>query len=268
MNLRTISKNIRKEIIELYWIAEGGHFGGSLSIVEILSTLYFKVLHIDPNNPKWDNRDRLILSKGHACGALCVILSQRGFFPKEKLKNFNKLDSLFGVHPDMHKIPGVDMSTGSLGHGLPVAIGMALGARVCKKNFRVFVIAGDGELNEGSMWEAIAAANHYKLDNLTLIIDRNGLSMDGDTEKIMSLEPLEEKFKSFNWCARVINGHDLEALSVLDKVPFKKNKPSCLICKTIKGKGISFMEGNPEWHYGGLNEDKFKKALMEIEGEI
>lgn len=263
--LKKKAKVVRKHIIEMLWEAGGGHFGGSLSCVDILVALYFEVLKINPQDPNWEDRDRFILSKGHACAALCPILAERGFFSVQLLNTFNKLDSRFGMHPDMRKIPGCDMSTGSLGHGLPVGVGIALAGKLDAKTYKVFVLLGDGELQEGSVWEAMMAASHYKLDNLVAIVDCNKIELDGPTEEIMALEPLSEKLNSFGWSVEEIDGHNMEEiLRVLQKLPIEKGKPSIIIAHTIKGKGISFMENTHEWHYGKLNKEEFEKALIEL----
>jgi len=266
--LKKKAKIVRRRIIEMLWEAKGGHFGGSLSCVDILVALYFHILKIDPQNPKWEDRDRFILSKGHASAALCPTLAEKGYFSVQLLNTFNKLDSPFGMHPDMHKIPGCDMSTGSLGHGLPIGVGIALGGKLDAKSYKVFVLLGDGELQEGSIWEAMMAASHYKLDNLVAIVDRNKIELDGATEEIMALEPLSKKWKDFGWSVEEIDGHNMkEILEVLKKIPIKKGKPSLIIAHTIKGKGISFMENTHDWHYGKIGKEEFKNALVEL-GEI
>jgi len=267
-SLKEKARLIRKYIVKMLVEAGGGHFGGSLSSVEILVSLYFHILKIDPKNPRWEDRDRFVLSKGHACAALCPVLAERGFFSPELLLSFNKLDSPFGMHPDMHKIPGCDMSTGSLGHGLPVGLGMALAAKIDKKNYRVFVLLGDGELQEGSVWEAAMAARHYKLDNLTVIVDRNRIELDGPTEEIMGLEPLSEKWQSFGWKVKEIDGHNIkEIVETLKDLPFEVDKPSVVIAHTVKGKGVSFVENTHDWHYAKMSEEQAQEALIELSGE-
>ncbi|MBC7190181.1 transketolase [Candidatus Aerophobetes bacterium] len=260
------AKSIRRRIIEILAKAGGGHYGGSLSCVEILTCLYFDILNINPERPKWEERDRFILSKGHAAAAFVCVLAERGFFPSDLLDTFNKLDSPFGMHPDMNKIPGCDMSTGSLGHGLSVGVGMALAAKVDKKKFRVFVLLGDGECQEGSVWEGAMAAAHYKLDNLIAIVDRNRICMDGCTEEIMALGDLRKKWEAFGWKVREINGHNVEEiLRALRSVPFEEGKPSVTIANTVKGKGVSFMENTHKWHYRAASEEETKRALGELE---
>lgn len=259
--------DLRKKIIELTVIAGGGHLGGALSVIDILAVLYYHVLKIDPKNPKWEERDRFILSKGHAALAICPVLADVGFFDEKLLANFNQLDSPFGMHPDMHKVPGIEMSTGSLGHGLPVAIGVALSARLDKANWRVYCLLGDGECNEGSVWEAAMAASHYKLGNLVAIVDRNQFCIDGPTEKIMGLEPFSDKWKAFGWDVKEVDGHNFnEMLDVFENLPpVDSEKPTVIIAKTIKGKGVSFAEGQGAWHYGGIDAQKEKQAYEDIE---
>ena len=265
LKIQKKTKFIRRKIIEILAEAGGGHYGGSLSPVEILTCLYLNILRIDPQRPNWVDRDRFILSKGHACAAFVSILAEIGFFRTELLDTFNKLDGPFGMHPDMHKIPGCDMSTGSLGHGLSVGVGMALAGRLDNRDFRVFVLVGDGECQEGSIWEGAMAAAHYKLDNLIAIVDRNKLSMDGSTEEIMALEDLDKKWEAFGWVVQEIDGHDIEAiLGVLESIPFEEKKPSVVIANTVKGKGISFMENRYKWHYREAAEEQTRQALREL----
>jgi transketolase len=259
--------DLRKKIIELTVIAGGGHLGGALSVIDILAVLYYKVLKIDPKNPKWEERDRFILSKGHAALAICPVLADVGFFDEKLLATFNQLDSPFGMHPDMHKVPGIEMSTGSLGHGLPVAIGVALSGRLDKAKWRVYCLLGDGECNEGSVWEAAMAASHYKLGNLVAIVDRNQFCIDGPTEKIMGIEPFAEKWRAFGWDVKEVDGHNFnEMLDVFENLPpVESEKPTVIIAKTIKGKGVSFAEGQGAWHYGGIDAQKEKQAYEDIE---
>jgi len=261
------ARSIRQQIIKMLGEAGGGHYGGSLSVVEILVALYFHILKVDPENPLWPDRDRLILSKGHACAALCPILAERGFFSRQLLSTFNKLDSPFGMHPDMRKIPGCDMSTGSLGHGLPVGVGMALAGKMDRKSFRVFVILGDGENDEGSVWEAAMSAAHYKLDNLIAIVDRNRLSLDGPTAEIMSLEPLQEKWGKFGWHVQNIDGHSVKDI-VRSVESIQKGKPNVILAQTVKGKGVSFMEGEYGWHARVATPEEEAQALKQLETQI
>jgi transketolase len=258
---------LRKEIIRLSAIAGGAHLGGGLSMTDVIVALHYHVLNLKSGDPKWPDRDRFVLSKGHGAVAYCPVLADLQFFPKEWLETFNRLDSPFGMHPDMNKIPGVEMSTGSLGHGLSVGIGMALSARLDGKKWRVFVLMGDGEMNEGMVWEAAQAASHYKLGNITAIIDRNKLSLDGPTEEIMSIEPLQKRWETFGWRVFDIDGHDMETLvDTFDTIPQSSDtKPNLIIARTIKGKGVDFMENDPIWHYSGLDSDKSDEAIKSIE---
>lgn len=266
--LKGKAKTVREKTIQLAGQAKSSHYGGSLSCVDILVTLYFHVLRVDPRHPEWAERDRFILSKGHAAASYCPVLALRGFFPEESLLSINHLNSPFGMHIDMRKIPGVEMSTGSLGHGLPVAVGMALADRLGKKDRRVLCLMGDAELNEGSVWEAAMSASHFKLGSLCAIIDRNGCGSDGYTEEVMAIEPLDEKWKAFGWTTHTINGHSIEALvDVFDNLPRTGvGSPTVVIAETVKGKGVSFLEKGASWHYGGLGEEDEKRAIDEIRG--
>jgi len=259
--------DIRKKIVELTVVAGGGHLGGALSMVEVVVALYYHVLRFDPSRPKWPDRDRFILSKGHGALCLCPVLADVGFYPEELMANFNGLDSPFGMHPDMNKIPGIEMSTGSLGHGLSVAVGAALAGRLDRADWRVFCLLGDGECNEGMVWEAAMSARHFKLGNLVAIVDRNGLSLDGPTEEIMGLEPLADKWRAFGWNTTEIDGNDMEAVlrALHDLPPVGSDRPTCIIARTVKGKGVSFMENDPVWHYGGLDDEKAAAVLAELE---
>ncbi len=264
--LRDRARTIRQKTIQLASQAKSSHYGGSLSCVEILVTLYFHVLKIDPRRPDWPERDRFILSKGHAAASYCPVLALRGFFPEESMLSINHLNSPFGMHIDMRKIPGVEMSTGSLGHGLSVAVGMALADRLAAKSRRVFCLLGDAELNEGSVWEAAMSASHYKLGRLCAIVDRNGCGSDGYTEEVMAIEPLEDKWRAFGWKAHRIDGHSVEALlDVFSQLPDRDGTaPTVIIADTVKGKGVSFLEKGASWHYGGLAEEDEQRALEEI----
>lgn len=258
------AKELRALIVKTTQESGGGHFGGSLSEVEILTVLYWAVLKIDPKNPKWSERDYFILSKGHGCAGFGPILAERGFMDKELLSTFNKLGSCFGMHTTL-KMTGVEHPTGSLGHGLSVGLGIALAMKLDSKENRVFVLQGDGEINEGQPWEAAMAAKKWKLDNFISIIDRNGLSMDGPTEEIMPTEPLEEKWRSFGWAVRTVDGHDVRSLlEVFNEIPFEEDKPSVVIAKTVKGKGISFMEDRYNYHYAVMSPEQFEQAKREV----
>ena len=263
--LEKIAKKIRIGILEQVYKAQSGHPGGSLSIADILTVLYFNELNIDEKNPNWDQRDRLILSKGHCSPALYSCLAHRGFFAKKELENFRKINSNLQGHPDMNKVPGVDMTSGSLGQGLSVANGIAIAGKLDKKNYRVYCILGDGEIEEGQIWEAAMAANKYKLDNLCIIIDNNNLQIDGTIEKVMSSYPIDEKFRSFGFQVINIDGHDIEEIMKAFEVAKNiKGKPTCIIAKTIKGKGISFMENQVSWHGKAPNEEQFIQGMKEL----
>ncbi|SDZ36571.1 transketolase subunit A [Proteiniborus ethanoligenes] len=267
--LKEIALNIRKDIVRMTHGAKSGHPGGSLSACEIMTTLYFKEMRIDTSNPEWKDRDRFVLSKGHATPVLYATLSQRGFFPKDELSNFRKIDSILQGHPDMKGIPGVDMSTGSLGQGLSAASGMALSAKLDNKDFRVYALVGDGEIQEGIVWEAAMLAAHYKLDNLTVFLDHNGLQIDGLNKDVMNVEPIDRKFEAFGWNVLKIDGHDFEQiLEALDKSKNTKGKPTIIIAKTVKGKGVSFMENQANWHGTAPNDEQAQKAFIELGGEL
>jgi transketolase len=264
--LRKHATKIRMHAINQVYYAQAGHPGGSLSCADIMSVLYFKEMRIDPKNPKWEDRDRFVLSKGHCSPALYGTLAERGFFPVDDLKGFRQLDSYLQGHPDMKKVPGVDMSTGSLGQGLSAANGMALAGKLDKKDYRVYAILGDGEIEEGQIWEAAMTAAHYKLDNLTAFLDHNGLQIDGKVTEVMSPEPVDKKFESFGWNVIVINGHDYAAIDdAIQKAKTVKGKPTIIIAETIKGKDVSFMENEPGWHGKAPNEEERNKAIAELE---
>ena len=263
--LEKIAKEIRKGIIEEVYNAQSGHPGGSLSIADILAVLYFKEMNINPQNPKDENRDRLVLSKGHCAPALYSALANREYFDKEELKTLRKINSKLQGHPDMKNIPGVDMTTGSLGQGLSVANGMAIAGKMDKKNYRVYCILGDGELEEGQVWEAAMASAKYKLDNLCVIVDNNNLQIDGTIDEVMSSKPIDKKFESFGFQIIKINGHDIdEIIKALEVARDIKGKPTCIIAKTIKGKGVSFMENKTEWHGKAPSEEEYKIAMEEL----
>lgn len=267
-NLKEIAKSIRINVIEMLSEAKSGHPGGSLSIADILTVLYFEEMNIDEKNTKWEDRDRFILSKGHAAPGLYATLAERGYFPKEELKSLRKFGSKLQGHPDMKKTLGVDMSTGSLGQGLSVANGMALSGKLDGKTYRVYTIIGDGELQEGQIWEAAMSAFHYKLDNLVAFVDLNGLQIDGSNEEVMNVSPVDKKFESFGWNVLVIDGHNLEEIKeALDKAKEVKGRPTAIIAKTVKGKGVSFMENQSAWHGTAPNEEETKIALNDLKGE-
>ena len=263
------AKQVRRGIIEAVYSAKSGHPGGSLSIADVMTVLYFNEMNIDENNPKWEDRDRLVLSKGHCSPVLYSCLAERGFFEKENLKTFRNINSNLQGHPDMNKVPGVDMTSGSLGQGLSVANGMAIAGKLDNKNYRVYTILGDGEIEEGQIWEAAMASNKYKLDNLCVIVDKNNLQIDGTTDEVMSSAPLDDKFKSFGFEVIIIEGNNiLEIMKAFAKVKTVKNKPTCIIANTTKGRGVSFMEDQVGWHGKAPNEEQYNLAMEELKEEV
>lgn len=267
--LQEKAKEVRKGIIEAVYSNKSGHPGGSLSIADIMTVLYFNQMNIDEKNPKWEDRDRLVLSKGHCSPALYSFLANRGFFDVEKLKTFRNINSNLQGHPDMNKVPGVDISSGSLGQGLSCANGMAIAGKMDNKNYRVYCILGDGEIEEGQVWEAAMASNKYKLDNLCVIVDNNNLQIDGTIEEVMSSYPIDEKFKSFGFQVINIDGHNIqEIIDAFDVAKNVKDKPTCIIAKTIKGKGVSYMENDVKWHGIAPNEEQYQLAMKELGGAI
>lgn len=269
LELKKIATEIRKSIIIQTAEAGSGHPGGSLSGVEILTYLYFVEMRIDPKNPKDPDRDRFVLSKGHASPLLYAVLAEKGFINKEELKGFRQIYSNLQGHPDMKKVPGVEMSTGSLGQGLSVANGMALAGKLDGKNYRVYVLLGDGEIQEGQIWEAAMTAAHYKLDNLTAFLDHNGLQIDGKITEVMSPEPVDEKFKAFGWHVIKIDGHDFNQIEkAVNEAKTIKGKPTIIIAETVKGKGVSFMENEVGWHGTAPNKEQAQKALEELQKQL
>ncbi len=253
--LETKATEMRQAIMTTLQAAGSGHVGGSMSSADILTALYFQIMRVDPDRPRWEDRDRFVLSKGHASAVLCPVLAECGFFPKELLGTFNQLDSPFSMHPDMLKIPGADMSTGSLGHGLSIGLGMAMAARVQKKSFRAYVLMGDGEQAEGSNWEAAMAASGLKVDNLVAIIDHNKFGSDCALSDVVSAMPLAEKYLAFGWSVREIDGHDMgQVVDALEAAPFEPGKPSLILAHTIKGKGLPFAEARFDWHYHAVDQ--------------
>lgn len=265
------ARAMRRKIMDMMEEAEieAGHVGGGLSMTDILVVLYYRMMRIDPSNPAWPERDRFVLSKGHGCLGLCPVLADRGYFPVERLATFNKLDSGLGVHPDMHKIPGIEMSTGSLGHGLAVAVGMGLAARYHRQDFRIFVMMGDGECQEGTIWEAAMAAAHHRLGNIVGIVDRNMYQVDGHTEEITAIEPLADKWRAFGWEVLEVNGHDIPAIVELFDgldVGLHRSQPTVVIAHTLKGRGVKFMEEDPvPWHYAPMTAEQIKEARRDID---
>lgn len=261
--IREKCKKLRSQIINMIADAQSGHPGGSLSAVEILACLYYYKMNVDPKNPLKEDRDRFVLSKGHAAPTIYAILADMGYFSEGELRNFRQLGSILQGHPDSKKVPCIEAATGSLGQGISIAVGMALGAKLKKNNINVFTLVGDGELQEGQVWEACTAAAHYKLDNLTVIVDNNGLQIDGTNDEVMSLGNIKAKFEAFGFCCLEIEGHNIEQIIyALDKA--SENKPKCIIAKTIKGKGISFMESQVGWHGKAPTDEERKAALKEL----
>ena len=275
LELKKIACKVRMGVLTSTHGAKAGHPGGSLSAADALTYLYFKEMRVDPADPHWEGRDRFVLSKGHAAPGLYSVLAQKGFFPVEDLPTLRHIDSYLQGHPNMNTVPGVDMSTGSLGQGVSAACGMALGAKYKKQDVRVYTLLGDGELQEGEVWEAAMFAAHYKLDDLCLLADLNGLQIDGPVADVMSPAPVDEKFKAFGFFVQVIDGHDFEALeAAFAAAKAEKGRPSAILLKTTKGKGVSFMENNVGWHGKAPNDAEYEQgmaeltaALEELEGE-
>ena len=263
--LKEKAKEIRRSIVSMITEAKSGHPGGSLSATDILTALYFSEMNIDPANPKMEGRDRFVLSKGHAAPAIYATLAEKGYFSKDELMTLRKFGSRLQGHPDMKKLPGIEISTGSLGQGLSVANGMALNAKMFNENYRTYVILGDGEVQEGQIWEAAMTAAHYKLNNLCAFLDNNNLQIDGNVSEIMGVEPLDKKWEAFGWNVIKIDGHDFEQiLSALDKARECKDKPTMVIAKTIKGKGVSFMENVCGFHGVAPTLEELERALAEL----
>lgn len=268
-DLRLMAAKARLMAVDAVYTAASGHPGGSLSCLDMLTALYFNEMNIDPKNPKWEERDRFVLSKGHCSPALYSVLALRGFFPVEDVKLFRSIKAHYSGHPDMRHVPGVDMSTGSLGQGVSVAVGMAIAAKLQKRENRVYAICGDGELAEGQIWEASMAAAKWDLDNLCVFVDVNGLQIDGRTADVMPTEPLDEKFRAFNWNVIKIDGHDMTAiLAALKQARGCKGKPTVILAATVKGKGVSFMENQAGWHGKAPNDEQFAVAKAELEAAI
>ena len=263
--LKAKAIKIRRNIVNMIYLASSGHPGGALSLTDILTVLYFTEMRIDPLNPKDENRDRFVLSKGHASAALYATLAERGFIKNEDLLGFRNIDSMLQGHPDMNKISGVDMTTGSLGQGLSAANGMALAAKLDKKDYRVYCALGDGEIQEGQVWEAAMTASHYKLDNLCVIVDNNNLQIDGTVDKVMSPYPIVDKFKSFGFNVIEIDGHDFkQIITAFEDAKKVKDKPTAIVAKTIKGRGVSYMENQASWHGKAPNEQELTQAMQDL----
>lgn len=268
VDLKRMANQIRQDIITMLVPAKSGHPGGSLSAADILTVLYFQEMRIRPDKPHWEERDRFVLSKGHAAPVLYAALAEKGYFPKEELLGLRQTGRMLQGHPDMKGIPGVDMSTGSLGQGFSAANGMALAGKMDGKDYRVYALLGDGELAEGQVWEAAMAAAHFKLDNLTAILDFNGLQIDGTTDEVMSSAPLPDKWRAFGWHVIELDGHDIEALlKGFDEAHRVKGRPTILIAKTVKGKGVSFMENAVGWHGNAPNAEQAEQALKALREE-
>jgi|LSQX01.2.fsa_nt_gb transketolase len=264
--LKVISTKIRKHIIEAVYHAKSGHPGGSLSSADIMTVLYFNEMRVKPEDPDWEDRDRFVLSKGHCSPAFYGTLAEKGFFPKEEIPKFRQIDSFLQGHPSRGYIPGVDMSTGSLGQGISAAVGMALAGKIDKKDYYVYALLGDGEIQEGQVWEALMSAAHYKLDNIIAFLDHNGLQIDGKITDVMSPEPVDEKFKAFGWNVIIVDGHDIEALvDAVKQGKATQGKPTMIIAETIKGKGVSFMEDQAGWHGSAPNQEQRDQAIGELD---
>ena len=267
--LKITACKVRMGIINSTHSAKAGHPGGSLSAADMLTYLYFKELNVDPKNPKWEDRDRFVLSKGHAAPGLYSVLAERGFFPVEDLLTLRKIGSYLQGHPNMNTVPGVDMSTGSLGQGISTAAGMALAMRLQGKSSRVYTLLGDGEIQEGQVWEACMFASHYKLDNLCVIIDNNGLQIDGEVTKVMNPHPIDAKLEAFGFDVQCIDGHDFEQIEkAMEHAKTVKGKPSAIVMTTVKGKDVSFMENNAGWHGVAPNDAQYEQAMAELNAKL
>lgn len=265
--LKDIARNIRKDIVSMIHTSKSGHPGGSLSAVEILTALYFDEMNIDPNNCKMEDRDRFVLSKGHAAPVLYATLAHKGYFDRDELNGLRKINRMLQGHPDMKGTPGVDMSTGSLGQGFSVACGMAMASKLDNAPWRVYTLLGDGEVQEGIVWEAAMSAAHYKLDNMVAFLDYNGLQIDGKNEDVMNIGPIVDKFKAFGWNVIEIDGHDFDQIfAALDMAKETVGKPTMIVAKTIKGKGISFMENEAGWHGAAPSDNDLERALADLGG--
>ncbi len=264
--LERIANTIRKETISMIYNAKSGHPGGALSAIDIFTYLYFQEMNVEPSNPKKEDRDRFVLSKGHTVPGLYAVLAEKGYFSKDTLMTYRKMGTILQGHPDIKKTPGIDMSTGSLGQGISAAVGMAFGAKAKNQDFRVYTMVGDGEIDEGQVWEAAMFAAHRNLDNLCVIVDNNGLQLDGTIEEIIGATPLDKKFEAFGFHVLEADGHDFDSLkAAFDKAREVKGKPTVIIAKTVKGKGVSFMENNVAWHGAAPNEEQYRQAMEELE---
>jgi len=270
LDLKKKATQIRKHIIDEVFSASSGHPGGSLSCTDILTVLYFDEMNVKTNDPKWADRDRFVLSKGHCAPALYAALAIKGFFPEKDLVTFRHIDSYLEGHPNMNHVPGVDMSTGSLGQGISAAVGMALAGKIDNKDYRVYSILGDGELQEGQVWEAMMSGAHYKLDNLTAFVDHNGLQIDGKITDVMNPEPVADKFRAFGWNVIIVsNGHDVKQIkNAIERAKTVKGKPTMVVCETIKGKGVSFMENQYSWHGTAPSKEQRDQAFKELDAYL
>ena len=267
--LKHIAMQVRKDILSMIYTAQAGHPGGSLSAADLLTALYFYAMRVDPHNPQWEDRDRFILSKGHACPVWYAALANRGFFDRAELATLRKLNSRLQGHADMKKTPGVDMTVGSLGQGICAGLGMALAAKHLGKDFHVWVVIGDGEMQEGSVWEAAMAAPKWQLDNFTVILDKNRIQNDDFVTATMPVDPVREKWEAFGWFTQEIDGHDMaQIVHALDTVKTLRGKPCIIIADTVKGRGVSFMENVPAWHGRAPNAEQFAQAMLELEGGL
>jgi transketolase len=267
--LKSMGQKLRIDALETIYRANSWHLGSCFSAAELMSVLYFHELNINPQNPGWEDRDRFIMSKGHASAILYAALAERGFFPKEELATYRQIESKLQGHPDMKKVKGLDMTTGSLGNGLGLGAGMAIAAKMDQRDYRVYVLLGDGEVDEGTVWEAAMFASHNKLDNLTAIIDCNRFQIDGTTKAVLNLEPLDRKWEDFGFASIVIDGHHVEEImAALDRARDNKNKPTCIIANTIKGKGVSFLADTRESHWMKINAQQYELAMRELRGSM
>ncbi len=265
MNLTHKAQEIRRDIIKMLYTSQSGHPGGSLSCVEMLMALYYRVANVDPKNPKAEDRDRIVLSKGHACPALYAVLADKGYFPKEDLWSLRQMNSHLQGHPDMTKTPGVDANTGSLGQGISIAVGMAMAAKHKGANYKVYTLIGDGEVQEGLVWEAAMAAAHYKLDNLVVMLDYNGLQIDGSNDEVMGIGNISKKFEAFGFECFKVDGHDIDVMEVVLNAPVS-GKPKFICCETHKGHGVSFMSDQAGWHGKAPNKEEYELAMKELGG--
>lgn len=269
LELRLTAAKCRKNVLRMVRAGGHGHVGGALSAIDIVTALYFGKMNIDPDNPEKEDRDRFLLSAGHKCLAQYAVLAERGYFPREVLDTYGQLGSRIPGHPDMHKLPGIEANTGALGHGISIAAGIALSAKISKTNYSVYAITGDGELTEGSNWEGAAAAAKFMLDNLTVFVDYNHLQISGDVTEVMNMEPVDAKFADFGWAVRVIDGNDMnQIMQVLEALPFCEGKPSLVLCKTVKAKGLSFGENQAAFHFWDASEELICQAEAELDDEI